>query len=205
MSFLTNRMKFWHLFKKEKLQAWVTRHAEGPQAAVVLSSISFAESLFFPIPPDVFLIAIISVRKVQRWFFYATLTTVFSILGGIVGYIVGASFFDAFGQTIISFYGLEADFEKIRILFQDQTFFAMLVAALTPIPFKLFTLAGGLFKVNFFVFLIASIIGRATRFYAVAYLTKLYGPSIVKIFFKYFNTISLILVFLITLLFIFVL
>jgi membrane protein YqaA with SNARE-associated domain len=198
-------MKFWHLFKKEKLQAWVTRHAEGPQAAVVLSSISFAESLFFPIPPDVFLIAIISVRKVQRWFFYATLTTVFSILGGIVGYIVGASFFDAFGQSIISFYGLEADFEKIRILFQDQTFFAMLVAALTPIPFKLFTLAGGLFKVNFFVFLIASIIGRATRFYAVAYLTKLYGPSLVKIFFKYFNTISLILVFLITLLFIFVL
>ena len=205
MSFLTNRMKFWHLFKKEKLQAWVTRHAEGPQAAVVLSSISFAESLFFPIPPDVFLIAIISVRKVQRWFFYATLTTVFSILGGIVGYIVGASFFDAFGKSIISFYGLEADFEKIRILFQDQTFFAMLVAALTPIPFKLFTLAGGLFKVNFFVFLIASIIGRATRFYVVAYLTKLYGPSLVKIFFKYFNTISLILVFLITLLFIFVL
>lgn len=198
-------MKFWHLFKKEKLQAWVTRHAEGPQAAVVLSSISFAESLFFPIPPDVFLIAIISVRKIQRWFFYATLTTVFSILGGIVGYIVGASFFDAFGQSIISFYGLEADFEKIRILFQNQTFFAMLVAALTPIPFKLFTLAGGLFKVNFFVFLIASIIGRATRFYAVAYLTKLYGPSLVKIFFKYFNTISLILVFLITLLFIFVL
>ena len=120
MSFLTNRMKFWHLFKKEKLQAWVTRHAEGPQAAVLLSSISFAESLFFPIPPDVFLIAIISVRKVQRWFFYATLTTVFSILGGIVGYIVGASFFDAFGQSIISFYGLEADFEKIKLLFQHQ-------------------------------------------------------------------------------------
>jgi membrane protein YqaA with SNARE-associated domain len=199
------RMKFFNFFKKEKLLAWVTKHAEGPQGTVALSSLSFAESLFFPIPPDVLLMAIISVRKVQRWFFYATITTVFSILGGIVGYIVGATFFDAFGQGIITFYGLEADFEKIKIIFEDQTFFTILVAALTPIPFKLFTLAGGLFKVNFFVFLIASIIGRATRFYVVAYLTKLYGPALVKIFFKYFNTISLTLVFLITILFIFVL
>lgn len=198
-------MKFFNLFKKEKLLAWVTKHAEGPQGTVALSSLSFAESLFFPIPPDVLLMAIISVRKIQRWFFYATITTVFSILGGIVGYIIGASFFDTFGQGIISLYGLESDFEKIKIIFEDQTFFTMLVAALTPIPFKIFTLAGGLFKVNFFVFLIASIIGRATRFYLVAYLTKLYGPALVKIFFKYFNTISLILVFLITILFIFVL
>ncbi len=198
-------MKFFHLFKKQKLQDWVTRHAEGPQGTVILSTVSFAESLFFPIPPDVFLIAIISVRKVQRWFFYATITIVFSILGGIVGYIVGATFFDTFGQKIITFYNLTESFEKISIVFKDETFFAILAAAITPIPFKIFTLAGGLFKVNFLTFLVASIIGRSVRFYAVAYLTKLYGPSLVKIFFKYFNTISLILVILITLVFIFVL
>ncbi|MEZ4210829.1 MAG: VTT domain-containing protein [Candidatus Paceibacterota bacterium] len=198
-------MKFFHFFKKEKLQNWITKHAEGPQSAVVLSSVSFAESLFFPIPPDVFLIAIISVRKVQRWFYYATLTTVFSILGGIVGYIVGATFFDTFGQKIIDFYNLSESFEKISVVFKEQTFFAIFAAALTPIPFKIFTLAGGLFKVNFFVFLLAAIIGRAVRFYAVAFITKIYGPSLVKIFFKYFNTISLILVVLITLVFIFVL
>lgn len=198
-------MKFFHFFKKEKLQNWITKHAEGPQSAVVLSSVSFAESLFFPIPPDVFLIAIISVRKVQRWFYYATLTTVFSILGGIVGYIVGATFFDTFGQKIINFYNLSESFEKISVIFKEQTFFAIFAAALTPIPFKIFTLAGGLFKVNFFVFLLAAIIGRATRFYAVAFITKIYGPSLVEIFFKYFNTISLILVILITLVFIFVL
>jgi membrane protein YqaA with SNARE-associated domain len=205
MSFLTNRMKFIYLVKKEKLQNWITKNAEGPQASVFLSTISFTESVFFPIPPDVFLMAIISVRRVQRWFYYATLTTIFSIFGAIFGYIIGATFFDVAGEAIITFYGLEEPFEKISEVFKQETFFAMLAAAVTPIPFKVFTLAGGLFKVNFFVFLLAAIIGRSIRFYTVAYLTKIYGPSLVKIFFKYFNTISLILVIIITLVFFFVL
>ncbi|MEZ4103022.1 MAG: VTT domain-containing protein [Candidatus Paceibacterota bacterium] len=198
-------MKFFHLFKKEKLLGWVTKNAEGPQGTVALSTLSFSESLFFPIPPDVLLIAIISVRKVSRWFFYASVALVFSILGGVVGYIIGATFFDTFGQGIIDFYNLSEAFEKISIVFKEQTFLAILIAAITPIPFKIFTLAGGLFKVNFFVFLFAAIVGRAARFYAVAYLTKLYGPYLVKIFFKYFNTISLFLVILITLVLVFVL
>ena len=149
--------------------------------------------------------AIISMRKVQRWFYYATLATSFSILGGIFGYIIGATIFDIAGEAIISFYGLEVPFEKISEVFREETFFAILAAAITPIPFKVFTLAGGLFKVNFLIFLLAAIIGRAIRFYTVGYLTKIYGPSLVKIFFKYFNTISLVLVILITLVLIFVL
>lgn len=198
-------MRFVYLFKKEKLKNWITKNAEGPQSTVFLSGISFTESIFFPIPPDVFLMAIISVRKVQRWFFYASVTTGFSVLGGIFGYIIGAGFFDIFGEAIISFYNLQDPFTKIAEIFRQETFFAVLAAAITPIPFKVFTLASGLFKVNFFVFLLAAIIGRAIRFYTVAYLTKLYGPHLVKIFFKYFNIISLMLVILITLVFIFVL
>ncbi len=160
-------MKFFHFFKKQKLQDWVAKNAEGPQATMLLSTVSLTEAIFFPIPPDVILIAIISMRKVKKWFFYSSITLFFSILGGIIGYILGHSFFNLFGEAIISFYNLQEAFDKISIIFKEQTFFAILIAALTPIPFKIFTLAGGLFKVNFFIFLLAAIIGRAIRFYLV--------------------------------------
>ncbi len=198
-------MKFFHFFKKQKLQDWVAKNAEGPQATMLLSTVSLTEAIFFPIPPDVILIAIISMRKVKKWFFYSSITLFFSILGGIIGYILGHSFFNLFGEAIISFYNLQEAFDKISIIFKEQTFFAILIAALTPIPFKIFTLAGGLFKVNFFIFLLAAIIGRAIRFYLVGYLTNIYGNRLVKVFFKYFNTISLIVVILIIALVYFVL
>ncbi len=198
-------MKFFNFFKKQKLQDWVTKNAEAPQATILLSSVSFIEAIFFPIPPDVVLIAIISMRKVKRWFFYSSVTLVASILGAIVGYVLGFYFFDMFGESIISFYNLQETFDKISIVFKNQTFFAIVVAALTPIPFKVFTLAGGLFKVNFFTFLIASIVGRAARFYLVGYLTSLYGDRLVKVFFRYFNLISVILVILIAIIFFFIL
>ncbi len=198
-------MKFFHFFKKQKLQDWVAKNAEGPQATMLLSTVSLTEAIFFPIPPDVILIAIISMRKVKKWFFYSSVTLFFSILGGIIGYILGHSFFNLFGEAIISFYNLQEAFDKISIIFKEQTFFAILIAALTPIPFKIFTLAGGLFKVNFFIFLLASIIGRAIRFYLVGYITSIYGNRLVKVFFKYFNTISLFVVILIIALVYFVL
>jgi len=198
-------MKFFNFFKKQKLQDWVTKNAEAPQATILLSTVSFVEAIFFPIPPDVVLIAIISMRRVKRWFFYSSVTLVASILGAIVGYVLGFYFFDMFGESIISFYNLQETFDKISIVFKNQTFFAIVVAALTPIPFKVFTLAGGLFKVNFFTFLIASIVGRAARFYLVGYLTSLYGDRLVKVFFRYFNLISVILVILIAIIFFFIL
>lgn len=198
-------MKFFHFFKKKKLQDWVTKNAEGPQATMLLSTVSLAEAIFFPIPPDVLLIAIISMRRVKKWFYYSSVALVFSVLGGIMGYIIGNSFFDLFGEAIISFYNLQEAFDKISIVFKEQTFFAILIAAITPIPFKIFTLAGGLFKVNFFIFLLAAIIGRATRFYLVGYITNIYGDRLVKVFFKYFNTISLLIILLIIVLVYFIL
>jgi len=198
-------MNFFYFFKKESLRNWVTKNAESPQSTKILSIVSFSESVFLPIPPDVLLIAIISVRRVQRWFFFSSITTIFSVLGAVAGYLIGALFFDAFGEAIISFYGLQIQFDKISLAFQDKTFLTILVAAITPIPFKVFTLAGGLFKVNFFIFLIASIIGRAFRFYLVGYLTKLYGPTLARMFFKHFNLISLLIVILIVIVFRFVL
>ena len=198
-------MKFFHFFKKKKLQDWVAKNAEGPQSTMLLSTVSFAESIFFPIPPDVILIAIISMRKVKNWFYYSSVATTFSILGAVVGYMIGHSFFGLFGEAIISFYNLQEAFDKISIVFKEQTFFAILIAALTPIPFKVFTLAGGLFKVNFPIFILAAILGRAARFYLVGYITSIYGDRLVKVFFKYFNTISLILVLLVVFVLYFVL
>lgn len=178
---------------RDRLRDWAIRHAEGPHAARWLSALSFSESSFFPIPPDILLIAIILSRKVSRWFYYAALTTVFSVLGGIAGYAIGYLFFDLFGQGIIAFYGLEEKMTIVQKLFSDNAFMAIFLAAFTPIPYKVFTIAAGVFSINLFPFVIASILGRGIRFFIVGYLAYLFGEGIRAVLYKYFNIISLVI------------
>lgn len=176
---------------KTKLRDRMVKHIEGPHSGQWLFLISFAESSFFPIPPDLLLMPIVA-RLRSRWWYYATLTTIASVLGGMFGYLIGALFFNFVGTLLIKTYHLESELEHVSLLFQQNAFWAIFTAAFTPIPYKIFTIAGGLFKLNFLIFVIASILGRGMRFLAVAYLMKIFGASIGKLAFKYFNLLTLI-------------
>lgn len=179
--------------QKNKLRDWAEKHAEGPYGKFWLGLVSFAESSFFPIPPDVLLIAIVSLRNGFRWFYYSVLTTIFSVLGGLFGYLIGYWFYDAFGKTIISYYRLENEVAYIGKIFADNAFSAIFLAGFTPIPYKIFTISAGLFGINLLIFLTASIISRGARFVAVGYISKVFGAKMSDFVFKYFNLLTAVL------------
>lgn len=149
------------------------------QKIVWLSLISFVESSFFPIPPDPFLMFAV-INKPNNWKRYFWIVTVFSVLGGMFGYLIGAFFFDLVGARLIEFYSLESQFELVFELFAKYSFMIVFVSAFTPIPYKIFTIASGLFGINFLAFVIASFVGRSLRFLIVAYLMKVFGEKFGK-------------------------
>lgn len=179
---------------KDSLTAWAVRHAEGKNAKWWLFGISFAESSFFPIPPDVLLAAILMTKERVRAFYYASITTAGSVLGGLFGYAIGYFFFQTVGAWLVNTYHLETQMVTVQKLFADNAFFAIFVAAFTPIPYKVFTIAAGLFGISIPTFIIASILGRGGRFFAVATVMKYFGGHIARVFYEYFNLISLVLV-----------
>ncbi|MCH7529594.1 DedA family protein [Patescibacteria group bacterium] len=178
---------------KIKWRDWFIDHAYGTHAKAWLFLFSFSESIFFIFPPSILLIAILMIDA-TRWVYYALLTTVASVLGAILGYIIGAFFFDLLGVRIIEFYNLFEQMEYVRTMFDKNTFVVIFTAAFTPIPFKVFVLSAGFFKVNFAAYLLASILGRGARYFLVAYLTKKFGSKMAQIIFKYFNIITLVVV-----------
>lgn len=179
---------------KESLTAWSVRHAEGKNAKRWLFGMSFAESSFFPIPPDVLLAAILMTKERARAFYYASITTAGSVLGGLFGYAIGYFFFQTVGVWLVGTYHLEEQMVAVQKLFADNAFFAIFVAAFTPIPYKVFTIAGGLFGISIPTFIVASILGRGGRFFAVATVMKYFGGHIARVFYEYFNLISLAIV-----------
>jgi len=179
---------------KDSLTAWAVRHAEGKNAKWWLFGMSFAESSFFPIPPDVLLVAILMTKERARAFYYASITTVGSVLGGLFGYAIGYFLFQTVGVWLVQSYNLESQMITVQKLFADNAFFAIFVAAFTPIPYKVFTIAGGLFGISIPAFIVASILGRGGRFFAVAIVMKYFGGHIARVFYEYFNLISLIVV-----------
>ncbi|MCK5590863.1 MAG: DedA family protein [Candidatus Pacebacteria bacterium] len=183
-------MKFWLTKKREQLRDWVLRHAEGPRARLWLIAFSFSEASFFPVPPDVLLIAILLTNG-ANWVKYSLITTLSSVSGGVLGYIIGASFFAVLGEPLITFYHLEESVLYLGTVFSEKAFVSIFLAAFTPIPFKVFTIAAGLFHIDFFIFIIASLLGRGMRFFAVGYLVHRFGEKISLLLFKYFNIISL--------------
>lgn len=153
---------------------WFKARAHGAYAKAWLFFLSFTESSFLFIPPDILLVAILLVSA-RQWFYYATLTTVASVLGAVFGYAVAVFFFDTIGIKIIHFYNLEEQVGYAHLLFSDNAFWVILTAAFTPIPYKVFVLAAGFLKINFFTFLVASIIGRGLRYFVIAYTVHLFG------------------------------
>ncbi len=173
------------------LKEWVEGYAETPHAQWALFLIAFVESSFFPIPPDVLLIAM-AVMVPAKAFRYALICTAGSVLGGIGGYLIGWGFFEAMGQPILEFYGAMGHYDHVRGLYNEHAFWAIFSAALTPIPYKVFTIAAGAFEISVVTLVTASIIGRGLRFFGVAALFYFFGAPIKKFIDKYFEILSVV-------------
>jgi len=170
----------------KKLYDWVLHWAETPYAIPALFILAFSESSFFPIPPDVLLITLaISIPK--KSFKYAMICTVGSVLGGILGYGIGLHGYEAVGRPIVEFYHGQEVMNTIKLKYDQHGFLGILIAAITPIPYKVFTISSGVFKFDFLLFVIASILGRSTRFFVVAGLIWKFGPTIRDFIDKYFG------------------
>ncbi|QIG79777.1 YqaA family protein [Stakelama tenebrarum] len=159
------------------LYDWVLRLAEHRHANRALFAISFAESSFFPIPPDVMMIPMILAKR-ERAFRIAALCTLASVLGGIFGYAIGAFLWESVGKWVIDLYHLETKMETLRTLYNEWGAVVTLTAGVTPLPFKLFTIANGVFAFNFPLFVVLAIVGRGIRFFLVAALLKRFGAPV---------------------------
>ena len=153
---------------------WVLTLAKHPRSHYYLGGLSFAESSFFPIPPDVMLIPM-SLAKPKQWFYLASITTIASVLGGILGYVIGAYAFEWL-LPLIEDMGYQGKFEIIKQWMQTYGLWVIFAAGFSPIPYKLFTIAAGLLSMLFIPFVLASIVGRGARFYLVAKME----PTIIK-------------------------
>ncbi len=170
----------------KKLYDWVLHWAETPYAIPALFILAFTESSFFPVPPDVLLIAL-AISIPEKSFKYALICTIGSILGGMLGYVIGLKLIDTIGMPILNFYGAMDKYEYIQALYMKYDAWAVGVAGFTPIPYKVFTIAAGAFKIDFPVFVLASLAGRAGRFFLVAGIIYFYGPTIKDFIDRYFN------------------
>ena len=166
-----------------------------------LAIVSFVESSFFPIPPDVMVIPMV-ISKKNDFIKIFLITTIFSVMGGMLGYLIGAFFFD-FGSQIMSFYGYENKLYNIKEnLVNSDGFYAWLgilfLAGFTPLPYKVFTIASGLISFNFFIFIVISLVSRGLRFFIVSYLSYKFGNLFTEFMekngSKWFTIIGLLIV-----------
>ncbi len=148
-----------------------------PHAPRYLGALSFAESSFFPIPPDVMLAPMVLARPARAWWL-AALTTVTSVLGGVLGYFIGQFLFTQLGEPVIAFYHAEQAFERVQQWFDTYGVWVVFVAGFSPIPYKLFTIASGVMQMALGPFVIASSVGRGARFFLVAGLLMWGGPPL---------------------------
>ena len=170
---------------------WTLEKAQHKYAKWYLSLISFAESSFFPIPPDILLIPMALASKANA-LFYAFICTLFSVLGGILGYAIGYFFYNSVGIYIVDFYHLENSFNIFESYYKEFGILIVLGAGITPFPYKFITIASGVFGLNIFLFIIVSIIGRGLRFYLIAILLYFFGEKIKLIIDKYFNILTIV-------------
>lgn len=184
------RVPWWHVHRR--MYDWVLSLAHHKHATTSLFALSFAESSFFPIPPDVLQIALTLERRDRAWWF-AGVSTFASVLGGIAGYLIGMWGWDAlspfFFQHVKGF--TPENFAALQTQYEEFAFLAILTAAFTPIPYKVFTITAGVFGVPIWVLVVASVLGRGGRFYAVAAVMWLFGPPAKRFIDRYFNLLTL--------------
>jgi membrane protein YqaA with SNARE-associated domain len=160
-----------------KIYDWCIAAAEKPYALWLMGAVSFAESSFFPIPPDVMLIPM-SLARPQRAWLSALICTVTSVAGGLVGYAIGALLYDSVGQWLINLYGYGDKVDAFRASYAEYGAWIILLKGLTPIPYKLVTITSGFANYNLLLFVVFSIIARGGRFFIVAILLNRYGTWI---------------------------
>lgn len=162
----------------------------GKYGVWALFFIAFVESSFFPLPPDIFLIAM-CVALPAMSFRYAAICSVGSVLGGALGYGLGFWFMDGIGMTIIDWYGLSDKYEMVQQYFKEYDVWIVGTAGFTPIPYKLFTITAGFVHSHFITFMVVSLVARSARFFLVAALIWKFGPQIQNFINRYFNILSI--------------
>ncbi|HSR49550.1 MAG TPA: YqaA family protein [Acidobacteriota bacterium] len=174
-----------------RIYDWVLSFAQSPYGTWALLGLAFSEASFFPVPPDVLLIAL-AVGAPNRALFFALVTTAGSVLGAGIGYWIGYQFFELLGQPIIDFYQMHAQFSSVQQLYQHYDALAVGIAGFTPIPFKVFTLAAGVFHLNLPTFFAASLVSRGLRFFLIGLLILYFGPQIQRFIDRYFNLLAIL-------------
>lgn len=180
-------------FMIRSLYNWVVSLAQSRWSIWALAIISFAESSVFPIPPDILMIPMILARP-NRAFFIAFVATISSVLGGAFGYWIGHTLFEQIGMPVLEFYGKSNYFETFKDTYNAWGAWAVLVAGLTPFPYKVSTILSGSTGLNLSIFMISSLIARGLRFYIVAALLWKFGPSIRYFIEKYLGTVFILLI-----------
>ncbi|MEA5446177.1 YqaA family protein [Gammaproteobacteria bacterium AB-CW1] len=170
----------------------VMRWSAHPRAPWYLGGLSFAESTFFPVPPDVMLAPMVLARP-RRWLRLATITTLASVIGGVVGWLLGY-FAIELVMPVIEQASYQGAYERAREWFLEWGFWAVLLAGFSPIPYKVFTIAAGVLSLNLPVFILASLLGRGGRFYLVAWLVAWGGPPVAARIRKHIDLVGWILV-----------
>jgi membrane protein YqaA with SNARE-associated domain len=160
-----------------RLYDWTMSLAAGRHAPKALAAVSFAESSFFPIPPDVMLIPMVVARRDRAWRF-ATICTIASVVGGLFGYLIGAMLFEPVAKPILEFYGYADEFAEFQHVFNEWGLLIVFIAGFTPFPYKVITIASGLTGVALLPFVLASVVSRGGRFFIVAALLYAFGPPI---------------------------
>ena len=175
----------------KKIYYWVLLWAKTPYGIWALFALAFAESSFFPIPPDVLLIAL-GVGVPKKSIRFALVCSIGSVLGGCLGYFIGWQFMEGMGYKIIEWYGLMDKFDYIQNLYRTHDAWAVGIAGFTPIPYKLFTITAGAFGINFPVFILASALSRSARFFLIGGLIYKFGPNIQTFIDRYLNILTLV-------------
>lgn len=180
-----------------RLYDWILSWAASPWGAAALFVLAFAESSFFPIPPDVLLIAL-CLGRAARSLRYAAICTAASVLGALLGYTIGyflwqntAGEYTALAEWFYAHVFSVEGFLEVRAMFERYNFWAIFTAGFTPIPYKLFTIAGGVFHINLPMFVVASIVSRGLRFFVIAGLIWRFGAPIKSFIDRYFNWLAI--------------
>mgnify|MGYP000459207265 FL=1 len=161
----------------KRIYDWCIAAADKPYALWIMAAVSFAESSFFPIPPDVMLLPM-SLARPQRAWFFAGVCTVASVAGGVVGYAIGALLYDSLGQWLMHIYNLTDKVETFRQSYAEWGAVIILLKGLTPIPYKLVTITSGFAGYDIWLFILCSIVARGGRFFVLAVLLNRYGDLI---------------------------
>lgn len=160
-----------------RLYDWTISLAEHPKALWALAIVAFIESSIFPIPPDILMIPLIMARRNDA-FKIAAIATVSSVLGGMLGYLIGYGAFETVGKPVLEFYGKDLYFDEFAVKYNEWGAWAVLIAGVTPFPYKVITILSGVTQLSFPVFILASIVARALRFFVVAALLWKFGAPI---------------------------